>query len=70
MIDILILLIALLPLGGFLVTAAIGRRLGDRGWWLLVGAVVASWLAAMVVVAGALSGAEPFCTGGYGITLF
>ena len=45
-----------LPLAGFLIQAAIGRRLGDRAWVIPVGAVVLSWLAAMAVVAAALGG--------------
>ena len=66
----LIVLIAALPLAGFLITAAIGRRLGRQAWQIPVGAVVLSWAAAMVVVASALSGAEPFGEGGHGVTLF
>ena len=46
-----------LPLAGFLLTAIAGRRLGARSFWIPVGAVVLSWLAAMIVVAGSLSGA-------------
>jgi NADH-quinone oxidoreductase subunit L len=68
--DQLIVAIPVLPLAGFLVTAAIGRRLGDRAWWIPVGAVVLSWLAAMIIVAGALTGAEPFGDHGHGVTLF
>jgi NADH-quinone oxidoreductase subunit L len=49
-------LIIALPLAGFLATAAIGRRLGLNAFWIPVGAVVASWLVAMVVVAAALGG--------------
>ncbi|MCI0345792.1 MAG: NADH-quinone oxidoreductase subunit L [Chloroflexi bacterium] len=70
MTDTLILAIPLLPLAGFLVSAAIGRRLGERSWWLPVGVVIASWLAAMVIVAGALTGAAPFGEEGHGVTLF
>ena len=43
--DVLIVLIIALPLAGFLISAAIGRRLGARDWWIPVGAVVASWVA-------------------------
>jgi NADH-quinone oxidoreductase subunit L len=45
-----------LPLAGFLATAMFGRRLGHNASWIPVGAVVLSWVAAMVVVAGALGG--------------
>jgi NADH-quinone oxidoreductase subunit L len=70
-IDVLIVLIPLLPLAGFVITAAIGRRLGERSWWLPVGAVVASWLAAMVVVVTALGNGAPFdAEGAHGVTLF
>src|SRR6185503_1772448 len=45
-----------LPLAGFVVTATLGRRLGNDAFWAPVGAVVLSWLAAMVVVASVLGG--------------
>ena len=71
MIDVLIIAIPLLPLAGFVITAAIGRRLGDRSWWLPVGVVVASWAAAMVVVITALGKGAPFdAEGAHGVTLF
>jgi NADH-quinone oxidoreductase subunit L len=54
--DTLIPLIAALPLAGFVITAAIGRRLGKEAHWIPVGAVAASWLIAMVVVVTALTG--------------
>jgi NADH-quinone oxidoreductase subunit L len=68
--DLLIPLIAALPLAGFVVTAAIGRRLGKQAHWIPVGAVVISWLIAMVVVASALTNAEPFGEEGHGVTLW
>ncbi|MBA3877552.1 MAG: NADH-quinone oxidoreductase subunit L [Anaerolinea sp.] len=68
--DTLIPLIAALPLAGFLVTAAIGRRLGRQAHWIPVLAVAASWLVAMVVVATALSGAAPFAEDGYAVRLW
>ena len=67
MIDTLIPLIPGLPLAGFLFTAAVGRRLGRNAHWVPVGAVVASWAIAMVVVATALTGGEPFREGGHGV---
>ncbi len=68
--DLLIALIPALPLAGFVVTAAIGRRLGKQAHWIPVLAVVASWAIAMVVVFGALTHAEPFGEAGHGVTLW
>jgi NADH-quinone oxidoreductase subunit L len=68
--DLLIPLIAALPLAGFLITAAIGRRLGARDWWIAVGAVVLSWAIAMVVVWNALTNAAPFGEDGHAVTLW
>ncbi len=47
----LVVLIIALPLAGFLTTALVGRRLGNNAFWIPVGAVVLSWLAAMYVIA-------------------
>jgi NADH-quinone oxidoreductase subunit L len=52
----LVVLIIALPMAGFLTTALVGRRLGPNAFWIPVGAVVLSWLAAMVVVASVLTG--------------
>jgi NADH-quinone oxidoreductase subunit L len=49
--QLLVVLIIALPLAGFLTTAMVGRRLGHNAFWIPVGAVVLSWLAAMYVVA-------------------
>jgi NADH-quinone oxidoreductase subunit L len=68
--DVLIPLIVALPLAGFAITAAIGKRLGRQAHWISVGAVVLSWLVAMIVVAAALSNAEPFGESGFGVTLW
>ncbi len=68
--DVLIPLIAILPLLGFVFTAAVGRRLGRQAHWVPVGLVVVSWLIAMVVVATALTGGAPFGDHGYGLTLY
>jgi NADH-quinone oxidoreductase subunit L len=72
--NLLVLLIPALPLAGFLITAAIGRRLGKQAHWIPVGAVVLSWLAAMVVVASVLAGSAPHIEGtetsGYVIQLY
>jgi len=57
--QVLVVLIIALPLAGFIVSATVGRRLGLDAFWAPVGAVVLSWLAAMVVVASVLgSGGE------------
>jgi len=68
--DPLIVLIPALPLAGFLLTAAVGRRLGKGAHWIPVLAVVASWAIAMVVVAAALTGAEPFGEDGHAVALW
>ncbi len=54
--DTLIPLIAILPIAGFLFTAAVGRRLGRRAHIVPVVAVALAWLIAMVVVVTALTG--------------
>jgi len=68
--DLLIVLIIGLPLAGFLISAAIGRRLGERDWWIPVAAVVASWAVAMLVVTATLTNAAPFGQDGHGLTLW
>ena len=47
--DLLIPLIAGLPLIGFGITALIGRRLGKQAHWIPVLAVFVTWIIAMVV---------------------
>ncbi len=54
--DTLIPLIAVLPISGFLFTAAVGRRLGQRAHIVPVVAVGLSWAIAMVVVFTAVTG--------------
>ena len=56
--QLLVVLIIALPLAGFIVTATVGRRLGLDAFWAPVGAVVLSWLAAMLVVAHVLGGGD------------
>jgi NADH-quinone oxidoreductase subunit L len=68
--DLLIVLVIALPLAGFLISAAIGRRLGERDWWIPVGAVVASWAMAMLVVTATLTNSAPFGEAGHGLTLW
>ena len=67
-IETLIPLIAALPIGGFVFTAAIGRRLGRRAWVVPVAAVAISWVIAMVVVYTALTGG--FGEGGQTVKLW
>ena len=68
--DLLIPLIAGLPLIGFGITALIGRRLGKQAHWIPVLAVFLTWIIAMVVAYTALTGGEPFGEHGYGANLF
>src|SRR4051794_4513662 len=68
--DLLIPLIAGLPLIGFGITALIGRRLGKQAHWIPVAAVFLTWLIAMVVAYTALTGGEPFGEHGYGVKLW
>jgi NADH-quinone oxidoreductase subunit L len=49
--QVLVVLIIALPLAGFLTTAVVGRRLGPNAFWIPVGAAVASWAIAMLVIA-------------------
>ncbi|HEY2916796.1 MAG TPA: NADH-quinone oxidoreductase subunit L [Candidatus Limnocylindrales bacterium] len=48
--------IVALPLAGFVITAAIGKRLGKRSHWIPVGAIALTWLIAMLVVSTVLQG--------------
>ncbi len=59
----LIPLLVILPLAGFLVTAAIGRRLGKAAHWIPVGAIGLVWVIAMFLVYGVLTGAAPLLEG-------
>jgi NADH-quinone oxidoreductase subunit L len=68
--DLLIPLIAVLPLAGFAITALIGRRLHKQAHWIPVLAVFAAWIIAMLVSYSSITGAEPFGEHGYGGTLF
>ena len=43
-------LLLVLPMAGFLITAAIGRRLGKQAHWIPVGAIFLVWIIAMLVV--------------------
>ncbi len=68
--DLLIPLIALLPLIGFVITAVVGRRLDREAHWIPVGLVVVSWLIAMFVAFSAITGAAGFEGGGHATTLY
>jgi NADH-quinone oxidoreductase subunit L len=68
--ETLVPLIAALPLGGFCVTALIGRRLGKQAHWIPVLAVFAAWLISMAVAYSALTGQAPFGEGGFDVRLF
>ena len=57
--ELLVLALLVLPLAGFALTAAVGRRLGHRAWVISVSAVVLTWIIGMLVVFTQL-------TGGYG----
>ncbi len=69
-IDLLIPLIALLPLAGFALTALVGRRLDKAAHWIPVAMVVVSWAISMVVAYSAITHAAPFGEHGYGVTLY
>src|SRR3954451_7992675 len=68
--DILIPLIAILPLAGFAITALIVRRLDKEAHWVPVGVIVAAWAVSMFVVFAALTDSGPFANGGHGVTLW
>jgi NADH-quinone oxidoreductase subunit L len=69
-VGLLIGLIAALPIAGFVVTAAIGRRLGTRAHLIPVAVVFVVWVISMVVAYGALTHAEPFGEHGFGVELY
>ena len=61
--EALIPALVVLPMLGFLVTAAVGRRLGKQAHWVPVIAIFAVWVAAMMLVVNVLSGAAPLLPG-------
>ncbi len=70
-------LLLVLPMAGFLITAAIGRRLGKQAHWIPVVAILVVWIIAMGLVVNVLTGAAPIIGGedaepvhGYVIDLF
>ena len=54
-----VLLVLGLPLAGFLLTALVGRRMGERPWIISVTAILAATAIASVLALGALTGPEP-----------
>ncbi|HSL35097.1 MAG TPA: NADH-quinone oxidoreductase subunit L [Candidatus Limnocylindrales bacterium] len=70
MTDLLLALIALLPLAGFVITAAIGRRLGKQAHIIPVGLVIVAWVIGMFVAFGAITHAAPYGETGYGVTFY
>src|SRR5882672_59751 len=70
MFDLLIVLIVVLPLVGFAVTALIGRRLDKQAHWIPVGLIVLVWAISMLVAFATLTHAEPFGEAGHGVNLF
>jgi NADH-quinone oxidoreductase subunit L len=52
--QLLVTLLLALPIGGFALTALVGRRLYQRSWIIAVAAMVATWLIAMYLVYNAL----------------
>ena len=59
----LIPLLVILPIGGFVVTALIGRRLGKQAHWIPVLAIFAAWIIAMGLAYQVLTGAAPLLEG-------
>ncbi len=57
--ELLILALVILPIGGFAVTALTGRRLGKQAHWIPVLAIFAAWLIAMGLAYQVLTGAAP-----------
>jgi NADH-quinone oxidoreductase subunit L len=68
--DVLIALIAILPLAGFVITATIGRRLGKRAHLIPVGLVGIAWVIGMVVAFGAITHAAPYLEEGHRVVLY
>jgi len=58
--DLAIVLLLVLPLDGFTLTALVGRRLGSRSSWIPVGLIVVTWAIGMWLVWSVLGGQPPF----------
>ncbi len=61
--GVLIPLILGLPIAGFVITAAVGRRLGKQAHWIPVGAVFLAWVISMLAPFAVLSGGAPLLEG-------
>ena len=48
--ELLATLLLVLPMGGFLLSALVGRRLGTRAWIIAVPVIIVTWLVAMYIV--------------------
>jgi NADH-quinone oxidoreductase subunit L len=70
MYDLLIPLIAILPLAGFVITAVIGRRLDKQAHLIPVGLVLIAWVVGMVVAFAAIVHAAPFTEEGHRVVLY
>jgi len=70
MFDLIVPLIVVLPLVGFVVTAVVGRRLGEEAHWIPVGLIVVVWLLSMIVAFAALTHADPFGEAGHRLDLY
>ena len=62
-IDAFIPLLVILPIGGFALTAFIGRRLGKGAHWIPVLVIFGAWVIAMGLAYQVLSGAAPLLSG-------
>ncbi|HET9085304.1 MAG TPA: NADH-quinone oxidoreductase subunit L [Candidatus Limnocylindrales bacterium] len=56
-------LLLVLPIGGFLFTALVGRRLGKQAHWVPVAVIFIAWIIAMVAVFNVLTGTAPLVEG-------
>ena len=62
-VESLIPVLVVLPIGGFVVTALIGRRLGKSAHWIPVLVIFGAWVIAMVLAFQTLSGGAPLLAG-------
>jgi NADH-quinone oxidoreductase subunit L len=62
-VETLLPLLLVLPMAGFLFTAAIGRRLGKAAHWVPVGVIFLAWVIAMIAVVNVLTGSAPLIEG-------
>jgi NADH-quinone oxidoreductase subunit L len=62
-VETLLPLLLVLPMAGFLFTAAVGRRLGKAAHWVPVGVIFLAWVIAMIAVVNVLTGSAPLIEG-------